>query len=77
MGFLYFYISNGYALRFTHISTLIDIVTDSGGVILTMDWYLCTKNTPSMCQMRGGGRASFIQQSQMVPSSCHCFHYEN
>ena len=27
--------------------------------------------------MRGGWRASFIQQSQVVPSSCHCFHYEN
>ena len=76
MGHLYFYTSNRYALRFTHISTLIDIVTDSGGVILTTDW-CCTKNTSSMCQMRGGWRASFIQQSQVVPSSCHCFHYEN
>ena len=32
MGYLYFYTSNGYALRFTHISTLINIVTDSGDI---------------------------------------------
>ena len=57
MGFLYFYISNGYALQFTHISTFIDIVTHSGGVII---WYwqwtgICVLRTLPACVRWGEG----------------------